>query len=124
MMIGPYSALHLTSIGWLGSSGVRHSSSHSAIWRSQPTARILVERDVETLDQVGPASLDEPRHVLAEVLARLGHEIAEPTQHLVAHAIPFRRAPFGREPLQAGVEIFAPMLEPQEERGWLMRATR
>ncbi len=51
------------------------------------TARVLVERNVEPLDQVGPVALDEPGHVLGEVLTRLSDEVAEVPQHLVAHAI-------------------------------------
>ncbi len=42
---------------------------------------ILVERDVEVLDQIGPAVLDEPGAVLGEVLGRLGREVAEVVEH-------------------------------------------
>ena len=49
---------------------------------------VLVERDVETLDQVGAIALDKPGHVLCEMLAGFGDEVADPLQHLVAHAVP------------------------------------
>ena len=50
-------------------------------------ARVLVERDVEALDEIGARRLDEPRHVLREVLGGLGDEVAQVAQHLVAHAV-------------------------------------
>ena len=75
-------------------------------------ARVLVERDVEALDQVGPRRLDEPRHVLGEVLGGLGDEVAEVPQHLVAHAVAGGR----RDLPQRRVEVLAVALEAQVER--------
>ena len=51
-------------------------------------ARVLIERDVERLNELRASALDEPRHVLGEVLGRLGAEVAEVPQNLVAHAVP------------------------------------
>ena len=59
-------------------------------------ARVLIERDAETFDQIGPVALDEPRHVLGEVLARLGDEVTESAEHLITHGIgEFRHSPIG-----------------------------
>jgi len=76
---------------------------------------ILVERDVVVLDQIGPAVLDEPGAVLGEVLGRLGREVAEVVEHLVAHPVPVRDPTFGRHPAQPRVEILAAVLEPEVE---------
>ena len=52
--------------------------------------RVLVERDVEAFDEIGPIALDEPGHVLGEVLARLGDEVTESAQDFVPHAVVIR----------------------------------
>jgi len=74
-------------------------------------ARVLVERDVELGEQVFPASLDEPRHILGEVLARLGGEIPESAEHFVAHAVPVRYAAIGHDLRELRIEGFALMVE-------------
>ena len=50
-------------------------------------AWVLVQRNAELVQQVRSVALDEPRHVLAEVLARLGHEVTEALEHFVSHGI-------------------------------------
>jgi hypothetical protein len=79
-------------------------------------ARVLVERDAEALDELGPRRLDEPRHVLGEVLGGLGHEGAEVAHRLVADAVPLRDAILGDDPAQFGVEVAALVGQRQEER--------
>ena len=61
-------------------------------------AQVLVDRDLVALDQLGPPALDEPRHVLAEVLAGFGDEVAEVPEGLVAHAV-------GELPAVLGAEV-------------------
>ena len=79
-------------------------------------AGVFVERDVELLQQILAALLDEPGHVLAEVLARLGREVAELAQHLVAHAVPVGHAAFALDLAQARVQVLPAVLEAQVER--------
>ena len=77
--------------------------------------RILVERDVVARDQVVATRLDEPGHVLGEMLARLGDEVAEAAEDLEAHPLPGRLAPLGGQLAQGGIEILAVALEAQVE---------
>ena len=80
-------------------------------------ARVLVERDVEPLDQIGPVALDEPRHVLGEVLARLGDEVAEVlAAPRSARGSSSGTAPDSRQRAQPRVEVFAVALEAEVER--------
>src|SRR3712207_8308325 len=44
-------------------------------------------RSVEPLDEIRPRSLDEPRHVLGEVLGRLRDEPSEVPEQLVADPV-------------------------------------
>jgi hypothetical protein len=77
--------------------------------------RVLVEGDVEAFDEIGAVALDEPGDVFGEVLARLGHEVAEPAQHLVADAVVFGDVAGPGQRLQAGVEVLSVALEPEVE---------
>ena len=79
-------------------------------------ARVLVERDVEPLDQVGTVALDEPGDVLGEVLARLGDEVAQVFQHLVADPVPLGRPSLGGHAVERRVEVLAVALEAEVER--------
>ena len=49
--------------------------------------RVFIQRQPVLLHQVGPVALDEPGRVLAEVLARLGDEVAGAAQQVVAHVV-------------------------------------
>src|SRR4029079_18979741 len=78
-------------------------------------ARILIQRDVELLDQVRAVALDEPGYVFGEMLAALGHEVAEPLEHLVADQVVLRRPTFGEHAPDLRVEIDAVALELEVE---------
>src|SRR4051794_30002552 len=80
------------------------------------TPRVLVERDIEALDQIGAVAFHEPRHVLGEVLARLGDEIAEASQHLVTNPVRRRHVTAFREVAQPRVEVLAVTFEAEIER--------
>ena len=76
--------------------------SHSAIWDSQRRGQ-LVERNIESPDEVFPARLDIPRSVFREVLAGLRDEIAEPLKHIVTHPIAVGHSPFGSYAMNFGI---------------------
>ena len=78
-------------------------------------ADVLVQRNIEPVDQVGPVALDEPGHVFAEVLAGLGDEVAQPLQHLVAHPVPVWHAALSGNLADEGVQVFPGALEAQVE---------
>ena len=65
----------------------------------------------EALDQIGPGGLDEPGHVLGEVLGGLGHEVAEVAQDLVPHAVGGGHAALVDHALERRVEVLAVALE-------------
>ena len=67
---------------------------------------VFVERNVELLDQVGTVTLDKPGHIFGEVFAGLGDEIAKTLEHLIAHAVPLRHAPFFDDLADAWIEVF------------------
>ena len=79
-------------------------------------AHVLVERNREALDEIRPPALDEPRHVLGEVLRRLGHEVAEVPKELVADAVGLREALLLEHAPERRVQIVAVALQPQVER--------
>src|SRR6266540_7518654 len=74
--------------------------------------RVLVERDVEFLDELRPRALDEPGHVLGEMLGRLRAEVAELAEHLVADTVPLGNVVFAAK---VGVEVSAVMSELEVE---------
>ena len=80
MMSAPYSSLGAASIVAPFCKPARSAKPIVDLALAPP--RILVERDREPLDQVGPPRLDEPRHVFGEVLGGLGDEVAESAQDL------------------------------------------
>ena len=85
---------------------------------------VLVQRNAEAFDEVGPVALDEPGRVFREMFRAFGHEMAQPHQHLVAHLVGTARVPVAglRKPplavalLQRGVEVaIAPVRLPMLE---------
>ena len=58
---------------------------------------------------------DEVRAVLAEVLARLGHEKPEPLQHLIPHTVVVGNAPLVDHFSDLRIEVFPVAFEPQVE---------
>jgi len=87
MMCAPYSSL--------GPPGELRRSRPRELFLA--AAQVLVERHIEVLDELGPGALDEPRDVLGQVFRRLGAEVAEVPQHLVADSVPVRDVAFRAE---------------------------
>jgi len=83
--------------------------------RQLAAAEVLVERDGVALEQLGVGALDVPGDVLGEVLARFGDEEAEPPQRVVAHPVPVRYRPLGRQPRERRVLVDAGVLELEVE---------
>src|SRR5437660_1191411 len=78
-------------------------------------ADVLVERDVETVDQIGPVSTDEVRAVLCEVLAGFRDEIAQPRKHIVADPVVIRYATVFYDFSDVWVEVFSLALKAKIE---------
>jgi len=53
-------------------------------------ANVFIQGDVELFDQVIPPFLDIPGHILGKMLARFGHEVAQPFCRIKAHAVVIR----------------------------------
>jgi hypothetical protein len=68
-------------------------------------ARILVQRNVESPDEVFASLFDVPGYILGKMFARLGDEVSEALENVVADAIAIRYSPFGNDALDFRVEI-------------------
>ena len=105
MMSAPYSLLRSAITGppfWRPARKAAHSGDLAIA-----APRILVERDRIPLDQVGTGRLDEPGHVLGEVLGGLGHEVAEVAQDLEPDPVLGRHAVGLDQLAQSRVQVLA-----------------
>ena len=86
------------------------------------TPHVFAHRNLESLDEVRPAVLQEEGRVFGEVLAGLRDEVAETPQHFVADSItqsplttPGRVFRLPMKGSQPRVQVFPVVLQPQEE---------